>query len=102
MPPTLPAALRLEVLRGLAREHRVQRLDLFGSAARGAKDAHDYDFLVAFEPLPPLEHGRAYLSLLSALEDALAAPVDLVDSEALSNPYFAAQVRRECVNISAR
>lgn len=70
--------------------------------ARGAADAHDYDFLVTFGPLPRLEHGRAYLSLPSALEVILAAPVDLVESEALSNPYFAAQVQRESINIYAR
>lgn len=43
----LPAALRHEVLRKLAREHWIQRLDLFGSAAPGPTEAHDYDFLVA-------------------------------------------------------
>ncbi|CAM3765100.1 nucleotidyltransferase family protein [Deinococcus frigens] len=102
MAPNLPIDLRLNELRELARDHRGQRLDLFGSVARGEADTHDYDFLVTLEPLPLLEHGRAYLSLLSALEDALAAPVDLVESEALSNPYFAAQVQRECVNIYAR
>ncbi|MCP2015926.1 putative nucleotidyltransferase [Deinococcus sp. HSC-46F16] len=100
--PTFPSGPRLEHLRDLARAHRVRRLDLFGSVARGAADAHDYDFLVEFEPLPPLEHGRAYLSLLAALQDTLAAPVDLIEAEALDNPYFEARVRRERVNLYAR
>ena len=48
----------LERIFELAREHRVKRLELVGSAARGVANPGDYDFLVEFEPLPPLEHGR--------------------------------------------
>ena len=45
----------IEALRELAIKHRVERLDLFGSAAREDFDPEtsDLDFLVTFEPMPP-------------------------------------------------
>lgn len=88
-------------LRALAQRHSVRRLDLFGSAAREEAGPRDYDFLVEFEPLPPLEPGRAYLALLQALQAAVGAPVDLVEVEALKNPYFLVQIARERVSIYA-
>ncbi|WP_337871567.1 nucleotidyltransferase domain-containing protein [Meiothermus sp.] len=77
-------------LRQIARQNRVKRLELFGSAARGA-EPNDYDFLVLFEPMEPmepLEHGRAYFRLKETLESALGKPVDLIEIEAVKNPYF--------------
>ncbi|CAM4432587.1 hypothetical protein [Deinococcus marmoris] len=82
MSPTLPPGLCLKELR-----------------ARG--DGRPRLRLVTCGTLP-LEHGQASLSLLSALEDALPAHVDLIEAEALSNPYFAAQVQRESINIYPR
>lgn len=42
--------LELAQLREIARQHRVKRLEWFGSAARG-REPNDYDFLVQFEPM---------------------------------------------------
>jgi uncharacterized protein len=72
-------SMNLEVLRRLARASR--------SASRG-EAPRDYDFLVSFEPMPPLEHGRAYLALLEDVQEALDQPVDLIETEALRNQYF--------------
>lgn len=74
-------------LREIARQHRVKQLELFGSAARGSRP-NDYDFLVQFEPMGPLEHGRAYFRLKETLEATLGKPVDLIELEAVNNPYF--------------
>lgn len=79
--------LEFAQLRQIAQQHRVKRLELFGSAARGA-ESNDYDFLVQFEPMEPLEHGRAYFRLKETLESTLGKPVDLVELEAVKNPYF--------------
>ena len=79
--------MNLEVIKRAAAAHHVKRLELFGSAARG-ETPKDYDFLVVFEPLPPLEHGRAYFALLEELQGMLDKPVDLIEVEALKNPYF--------------
>ncbi len=90
-----------EALQAIAQDHRVRRLDLFGSAARGKAAPHDYDFLVEFEPMPPLEHGRHYFALLEDLQQVLNAPVDLIETEAVRNPYFLQEVERERVLIYA-
>ena len=58
---------RLVALRELCIKHRVERLDLFGSAARDDFDPEtsDLDFLVEFEPMPPREHTDSYFGLLA-------------------------------------
>jgi uncharacterized protein len=78
--------IHLEHLKAIARQHRVKRLELFGSVARG-EPARDHDFLVEFEPMTALEHGRAYFALLYALELEVG-PVNLIELEAVKNPSF--------------
>ena len=59
--------------------HRVRRLDLFGSFARGeAQEGSDIDFCVLFEELPPREYSRHFFGLLHDLEDALHSTIDLL------------------------
>ncbi len=93
---------QLQRLRTLAARAGVERLELFGSAARGVAEPHDFDFVVSFREMPPLEHGRAYLRLAAALEAELRAPVDLLEEEAIANPYFLRAIRDERVLIYAR
>lgn len=88
-------------LQALARHYQVKRLELFGSAARGESHPSDHDFLVEFEPLEPLEHGRMYFGLLQGLEEALGGKVDLVELEAVANPYFLKAIEGERVLVYA-
>lgn len=88
-------------LREIAQRNRVKRLELFGSAARAEAAPNDYDFLVEFEPMPPLEHGRMYFALLESLEEALGAPVDLLELEAIKNPYFLKAIAQDRVLVYA-
>jgi uncharacterized protein len=63
----------------ICRLHHVQRLDLFGSQARGdAKTDSDMDFCVQLEDLPPSEYSSQFFGLLHDLEDALHTTVDLL------------------------
>ena len=74
----------------MCKEHKVKRLEIFGSAARGefrAKDS-DLDFLVEFMPLDHGEHSEMYFGLLEALEELFGCSVDLVMLAAVKNPYF--------------
>ena len=66
------------------------RLELFGSAATERFDvAHsDVDFLVEFSPLRPADRANAYFGLLADLQDLFQRDIDLVESEAVTNPYF--------------
>lgn len=75
----------------LCRRFRVQRLEVFGSAATGDgfdETTSDLDFLVEFAPMEPREHARAYFGLLDSLEDLFGQSVDLVEAKAVGNPYF--------------
>ncbi len=74
----------------LCRQHRVRRLELFGSAATGGfrPGESDLDFLVEVEPLPAGTYADTYFGLLDALERLFDVPVDLVVASAIKNPYF--------------
>ena len=81
----------------LCRRYGVRRLEVFGSAARGADFdpvASDADFLVDFEPgseMPPL---RQLFGLAEDLEALLGRPVDLAERKAVetSRNYIAATI----------
>ena len=74
----------------LCRRHRVQRLELFGSAAVGQDDPvhSDLDFLVEFQPLPAGAYLDAYFGFLEGLHGVFGRPVDLVVDSAIRNRYF--------------
>ena len=77
-------------LPALCRRHRVDRLELFGSAASEGFDPSrsDLDFLVRFQPGTPEEHANRYFGLLEDLQDLFGCPIDLVETPAIVNPYF--------------
>jgi uncharacterized protein len=88
---------RREPLLQLCQRYRVERLELFGSAA--AEDSFDpqtsdLDFLVEFQPLRPGEHADSYFGLLEELEALFQRPVDLVMTRAIKNPYFLQKVNQ--------
>lgn len=91
----MDAMTTTETLSTLAERYQVARLELFGSAARRNARPGDHDFLVTFKPLDPLEHGRMYFGLLRSLEQALGHDVDLIELEAVSNPYFLRAIEDE-------
>jgi predicted nucleotidyltransferase len=75
---------------GLCEELRVRRLYAFGSATTVATLAQvgDLDFLVQFQPMPPVEYAHNYFRLAEQLETLFQKPVDLVEMETLDNPYL--------------
>ncbi|HKC23274.1 MAG TPA: nucleotidyltransferase family protein [Thermoanaerobaculia bacterium] len=79
----------------LCRRFGVERLAVFGSAARGPFDhaKSDIDFVVSLanrEPTPT--YADRYLGLADALEDLFGRPVDLVTEESIRNPHFRREV----------
>jgi len=86
---TLLASKSAEVAQLCAR-HRVVRLSVFGSTARGSFKAgqSDVDLLVEFDPMPPAEHASHYFGLQEDLEALLSTPVDLIESKPIRNPFF--------------
>ena len=86
-----------EELAELCRGHRVARLEVFGSAARGTDfdpNSSDADFLVEFR----LDGDRAtlqqYFDFAEALRKALGRSVDLIESNAIRNPYLRAAINK--------
>ena len=74
-----------DALAAICRRYGVARLEVFGSAARGAgfdPNRSDADFLVTFEPAARNDLA-AFADLKEALEKLLGRPVDLVEREAL-------------------
>ena len=84
-------AEKKDELAELCRRYDVVRLEVFGSAARGVDfdpKSSDADFLVEFR----LDGDRAplqqYFNFAEALREALGRSVDLVESDAIRNPYL--------------
>lgn len=80
----------------------VARLRIFGSAASGGfdPDHSDLDFFVDFLPEVHDLLGN-YLALAGELETIVGRKVDLVMSDAVKNPYFAAQAFRSAQEVYA-
>lgn len=77
-------------LAALCRQHRVRRLELFGSATGADFDpqSSDLDFLVEFESLSEGRYADHYFGLMEDLEMLFGRPVDLVVAHAVRNPHF--------------
>ena len=78
-------AQKREALAEICRRYGVERLEVFGSAARGTdfdRDRSDADFLVTFTP-SARDDLAAFADLKEALERLLGRPVDLVEREAI-------------------
>lgn len=82
----------------LAKEHKAEKLWVFGSCARQEEtEDSDVDLLVKFSPDASW---RDDLALAAACGELIGRPVDVVRNTAvLNDPYFAAQVCPEAVRI---
>ena len=79
----------------LCRHYRVARLEVFGSAARGTDfdpASSDVDFLVEFRLYDDRKPLQQYFGFAEALRRTLGCPVDLVEAEAIRNPYLRAAI----------
>lgn len=90
-------AAKRDGLIALCRRFDVERLEVFGSAARGTDfepGRSDADFLVVFKAESTQEPLAQFLGLAKALEELLGRPVDLVEPSAVKNPYILAAINR--------
>ncbi|MEI8251150.1 MAG: nucleotidyltransferase domain-containing protein [Synechococcus sp. ELA057] len=88
----LPTVLaqHLEPLRELCERFGVERLEVFGSAAKGLFDpaTSDLDFIARFRnPMEPGYCGR-FCGFADAAEALLGRSVDLLTERMINNPYF--------------
>ena len=81
----------------LCRRSRVRRLDVFGSAARGADfdpQRSDIDFLVEFDRTRITPTLGTFLVLRDQLATLVGRPVDLVMAGSIRNPFIQADIER--------
>ena len=81
----------------LCRRYRVQRLEVFGSAARGTDfdpATSDADFLVEFSTASGSPSLKAFFGLQTGLSRILGRTVDLAEASAIRNPYVQASINR--------
>jgi predicted nucleotidyltransferase len=76
------------------RKWRIRELSIFGSALRDDFNSEsDLDFLVSFEPGAPMDID-VLLDMREELEARFGRPVDLVEKEALRNPWRKYEILR--------
>jgi predicted nucleotidyltransferase len=81
----------------LCRRYRVQRLEVFGSAARGYDFdpvSSDADFLVEFKTFPDAPSLHTFFELRQALSQLIGREVDLAEIGAVRNPYVLASIEQ--------
>jgi uncharacterized protein len=94
-------AIKRSELNELCRKFRVRRLSAFGSALteRFDEEKSDLDFVVEFEPLPKGEHAKTYFGLIEALQGLFGRRVDLLEQDAIRNPYVKQEIDRTQQNL---
>ncbi|OGP73254.1 MAG: hypothetical protein A2W09_06735 [Deltaproteobacteria bacterium RBG_16_50_11] len=83
----------------ICRDLRVRRLDLVGSASRDEfePERSDVDVLVQFDGLDRLFD--RYFELKKRLESQLGREVDVIEDNAVKNPYVRKSLNRDKVRI---
>ena len=84
----------------LCQRYGVSRLEIFGSASRSDFNPgqSDLDFLVNFDRnASALGAFDRYFGLKEELEELFQRPVDLIEEEAIQNPYFRRAVEQDKV-----
>lgn len=77
------------IIKELCENHKVDTLYLFGSIVRNEQNpASDIDFVVRFKKIDTLKYAENYFDFKFSLEELLKRPIDLLEEQSLTNPYF--------------
>ena len=79
----------------LCRKHHVRTLHAFGSVLtkRFGKNS-DVDMIVAFNDIPVEDYADNYFDFKFSLQDIFNRPVDLLEEQAVRNPYLRQNIDR--------
>ncbi len=73
----------------LCKQHKVKKLYVFGSVLTDSFNGEsDIDLIVEFNKIDEREYANNYYDLKFSLQDVLKRPVDLLEEQAIKNPYF--------------
>jgi len=79
----------------LCKKYNVKTLYAFGSVLNDKFDVgSDVDLIVAFNDIPLEEYADNYFDLKFSLQDMFNRPVDLLEEQAVKNPYFKQNINR--------
>ena len=80
----------------LCLQHHVRSLYAFGSVLQdGLKESSDIDMIVEFQPLELKHYANNYYQLKFSLQQVLNRPVDLLENQAIKNPYFRKEIEKK-------
>ncbi|MFN8699950.1 MAG: nucleotidyltransferase family protein [Flavobacteriales bacterium] len=78
-----------EDIRELCKKYKVKTLYAFGSVLTDQfNDRSDMDLIVDFANVKLEDYGDNYFDFKFSLEDTLNRKIDLLESQAIKNPYF--------------
>lgn len=76
-------------IEALCRRHGVRRLFVFGSVLSERFSGNsDIDLVVEFSNIDISKYADNYYAFKFALEEELGRPIDLLEEQAIRNPYF--------------
>jgi predicted nucleotidyltransferase len=80
----------------LCNRHKVKTLYAFGSVLTDKfnKDS-DVDLIVDFREIPVEDYADNYFDLKFSLQDILKRPIDLLEEQAIKNPYFRQSIEQK-------
>ena len=79
----------IESLRMLCMKYNVGRLFVFGSVVNTSfKPDSDIDFLVSFKQIKLEDYADNYFDFKFSLEDLFKKEIDLLEEQAIKNPYL--------------
>jgi predicted nucleotidyltransferase len=77
------------IIASLCKQYNVKLLYAFGSVLTDKfNDKSDVDLIVSFNQIPVEDYVDNYFDLKFTLQDILKRPVDLLEEQAIKNPYF--------------
>jgi uncharacterized protein len=80
----------------LCASHKVKKLYAFGSVLTETfNEDSDIDLVVDFETGDAAHYADNYFDLKFSLQDILQRPIDLLEEQAIRNPYFRQAIHQE-------
>jgi len=79
----------------LCKQYHVKTLYVFGSALTdGFGSDSDVDLIVAFNEIPVEDYADNYFDFKFSLQDIFNRPIDLLEEQAIKNPYLLQNINR--------
>lgn len=86
----------IKEIQELCLRHQVKALYAFGSVLQNnLKQSSDIDLIVEFQPLELKLYANNYYNLKFPLQQILDRPVDLLENQAIKNPYFRKEIEKK-------